>query len=110
MATSCSPAMLAERVAATACFASRANGAPDTSFGSGGKVIISAASQISAVAIQPGGIVISQPEMILAAGIGGGNAVVARMSLSGAFDTSFNGTGVVSRPITANPIITGLAR
>jgi len=53
--------------------------------------------------------VISQPEMILAAGIGGGNAVVARMSLSGAFDTSFNGTGVVSRPITANPIITGLA-
>jgi len=87
-----------------------ANGAPDTSFGAGGKVIISGADQISAVAIQPAGIVISQPAMILAAGIGSGNAVVARMSLSGALDTSFNGTGVVSRPITSgSPIITGLA-
>jgi uncharacterized delta-60 repeat protein len=86
------------------------DGAPDTSFGSGGKVIISAAGKISAVAIQPSGIVISQPEMILAAGIGGGGVLVARMSLSGALDTSFNGTGVVSRPITSgSPVITGLA-
>jgi uncharacterized delta-60 repeat protein len=87
-----------------------ADGALDTSFGASGRVIISGAGRISAVAIQPGGILVSQPEMILAAGIGSGNAVVARMSLSGALDTSFNGTGVVSHRITSgSPIITGLA-
>jgi uncharacterized delta-60 repeat protein len=86
------------------------NGILDASFGSGGKVIIPPALSITAVAIQPAGIQVSQPEMILAAGPGtaGNNVVVARMSTEGVLDTSFRGVGYFTQSIGTNPQVTGL--
>ncbi len=84
------------------------NGILDAGFGSGGKVIIPTASQITAVAIQGAGIQTGQPEMIVAAGASGSSAVVARISLAGALDTTFNGVGYVSESIGSGPRITGV--
>ncbi|HWY76085.1 MAG TPA: hypothetical protein VN281_10740, partial [Verrucomicrobiae bacterium] len=84
------------------------NGSPDAAFGSGGEVVLTNA-QVSSVAIQPGGNFVSQPAMILAAGTLNGNAMIARMSLAGVFDTALNGTGVVTQPIGGSGLyVTGL--
>lgn len=76
------------------------NGALDTTFGSGGKVVVPGAGLITALGIQPGGIVLGQQEMIVAAGSSSTNVLVARMSLSGVLDTSFNGTGVAKKGVS----------
>jgi uncharacterized delta-60 repeat protein len=85
------------------------NGTLDTTFGSGGSATIPTGGQITAVAIQPGGLTILQPAMIVAAGISSSSVVVARLSLSGVLDTNFSGVGYVTKSVVSNPRVTGLA-
>jgi uncharacterized delta-60 repeat protein len=84
------------------------NGVLDGSFGSGGKVTIPTASQITALAIQGAGIEVGQPAMIVAAGTSSSGVLVARVSLSGALDTSFNGVGYVSKSIGTGPRVSAV--
>ncbi|MDB6023041.1 MAG: Delta-60 repeat-containing protein, partial [Pedosphaera sp.] len=93
---------------ASGVFRFTTNGIADASFGSGGKVIIPTANRITAVAIQGAGIFVGQPAMIVVAGASATGALVARISLAGALDTTFNGVGYVSKSIGSGPSVTGV--
>ena len=76
-----------------------ADGSPDTSFGSGGKVVTAIGSSddaVSAIVLQPDG-------KLVAAGAGSNNSgpdfALARYNPDGSLDTSFNGTGKVTTAI-----------
>jgi uncharacterized delta-60 repeat protein len=78
------------------------NGVLDTSFGSSGECILPSDCAVSAVAIQAGGIVVGQTEMILAGGTRAGQPMAARMSLAGALDLNFNTTGIATQAVTSS--------
>lgn len=93
-----------------AVFRYTTNGALDGTFGSGG-IVTCPGYQAQAITIQPAGIIIGDPAMIVAAGKDNvqSRAIVARMNFSGALDSNLNGTGSVSIPALANSDVTGVA-
>lgn len=76
------------------------DGTPDTGFGTGGKLNIPGASQLTAFATQFGNGSVLQPDLYLVGGTGSVNSqpviIVARFDSDGILDTSLNGTGVAS--------------
>lgn len=87
------------------------NGTLDGTFGSGG-VVKCTGYQAQAITIQPGGITISDPAKIVAAGVGSiasqNQAIIVKMDFNGVLDTTLNGTGLASTPVPNNSQITGV--
>jgi uncharacterized delta-60 repeat protein len=88
-----------------------ANGTLDSTFGTNGKAHIQLAA--AAIAIQPANIIQSDPEKIVAAGnfsSGGQQGVkVARLSMSGVLDTTFNNTGSVFKAVGSQVSVSGVS-
>lgn len=95
----------------TSVLAFTTNGAPDTAFGSSGVTLIPTVNSINVLAIQPGGLVVGQNEMILAGGGAGTNLLVARMSTGGTLDSSFGGAGYITKGVstTTSTTLEGMA-